>query len=292
MTGASLIAFVLAIYLPHAFFKTWAERYVDFGRRKNSSQFDDLVAPILPSGVFHLQTWLVIHFVCFLHNLALRSDARWGFPGVDWRLMLSLSDQRSVTQLSNAASDWDFLMWPVAYVVALTLITFINGVAYGRGALNGIYASADESIYPGVRASVAPSGFWARMKVYVAASVFWAWKLVYYETFVAMFPWAALKPFVFVKGKDGALFHGRFESYEKMPNGEIETIYLKQVSRFTRRPIREALADGEHPLRPLKGVLALKWCEIADINTTTPDEIRRLWRRWEDIREKNGAPKL
>jgi len=292
VTGASLIAFVLAIYLPHAFFKTWAERYVDFGRRKDSSQFDDLVAPILPSAVFHIQTWVVIHTVCGLHNLTLRNYAAWTFPGVDWRLLLSLSEQRSVAQLSSAASDWDFLIWPCAYVVILTLITFINGVAYGRGALNGIYASADDALYPGARAIVSPSGVWGKMKVFLAASVFWAWKLVYYETFVGMFPWTVLKPFVFVKTKDGGLFHGRFESYEKLPNGTVETIFLKQVSRFSRRPIREALADGEHPLRPLTGVLALKWCEVADINTTTPGEIRRLWQRWEAMRTKTASPKV
>jgi hypothetical protein len=160
VTGASLIAFVLAIYLPHAFFKTWAERYVDFGRRKDSSQFDNFVAPILPSVVFHIQTWIIIHLTCLLHNLALRSHSRWTFPGVDWRLLLSLSTQRSVSQLSRSVSDWDVLMWPMAYVVALALVTFVNGVAYGRGALNGIYASADESIYPGRRLVVAPHGFW------------------------------------------------------------------------------------------------------------------------------------
>lgn len=292
MTGASLIAFVLAIYLPHAFFKTWAERYVDFGRRKDASQFDELVAPILPSVIFHIQTWIAINAACLLHNLTFRRSTAWTFPGVDWGLLLTLSDARSISRLSRGISDWYFLMWPFAYVVALTLVTFINGVAYGRGALNGIYASADEAIYPGKRAIVAPSGSWGQLKIYLAALVFWAWKLVYYETFVGMFPWAVLKPFVFVKTKDGALFHGRFESYEKTPDSEIATIYLKQVSRFTRRPIREALADGEHPLRPLTGVLALKWSEVADINTTTPDEIRRLWLRWEKIRAKDKTPKV
>jgi hypothetical protein len=288
VTGASLIAFVLAIYLPHSFFKTWAERYVDFGRRKDSSQFDDLVAPILPSVVFHVQAWTVVHTICVTHNALMRS--RWMFPGVDWRLLFTLSSDSSVQRLSHAASDWYFLMWPIAYAVVLGCVTFVNAVAYGRGALNGIYASADESLYPESKFAVARKGL-AGLKVYVAACFFWAWKLVYYETFVAMFPWAVLNPFVFVKTKD-ALFHGRFESYEKSSKGEIETIYLKQVSRFTRRPIREALADGEHPLRPLKGVLVLKWTEVDDINTTTPDEIRRLWQRWEDLREKNVRPKV
>lgn len=294
MTGASLVAFLLAIYLPHAFFKIWAERYVDLGRRKNVTQFDEIVAPILPSVCLHLQSWLVICGLCLAQNvLALPFRWKhWSFPGADWHLLLTLSESGSIAKLGAILEDRYTLMWPVAYAAILLFVTFINAVSFGRGALNGIYVKADETIYPGARNAVSLSTFAGRTKVYVAAAAFWFWKLFYWETFVTVFPWNALKPFVFVKTKDGALFHGRFESYEPSREGDIDRIVLRQASRFTRRSIREAIKDGEHPLRPLKGVLVIKWSEVADVNTTVPGEIERLWKRWEKMRAKDVPPQI
>ena len=109
---------------------------------------------------------------------------------------------------------------------------------------------------------------------------------------MTVFPWNVLRPYVFVKTKDGSLFHGRFETYESTREGEIDRIVLRQASRFSRQPIRESLAKGEHPLRQLSGALVLKWSEIADINTTVPGEIQRLWTRWEKMRAKDQPPSI
>jgi hypothetical protein len=290
VNGVSLITFLLAVYLPHAFFKIWAERYVDLGRRRDTSQFDEIVAPVLPSTFLHLQSWLIVHSVCLIHNLVL--PTRWEFPGPDWRLVLTISNEASIQRVGEVLNDWDALMWPIGYVTVLAFTTFINGLSFGRGALIGLYTTADPELYPGARALVTPRTWWSKVKIYVGGVAFWMWKLFYYENFVSLFPWTVLKPFVFVKTKDGELFHGRFQSYEKTRDGQIDTVTIGQASRFTRRSIREALRDGEHPLRPLKGVLLIKWHEIVDINTTVPEEIRELWKRWEALRVKDRPPQI
>ncbi|MBV9494446.1 MAG: hypothetical protein JOZ54_09370 [Acidobacteria bacterium] len=289
MNGVALAVFLLAIYLPHTFFRAIAERYVDLGRRRDVSQFDEIVAPIIPSALFHLQTWIVVHGLCFVRN-RIPLGAPWQFPTVDWRLVLTLGSDTSLDPLIAVLDDRYRLMWPLAYVIALTFVTFINAISLGRGALLGLYTTADPDIYPAAQAQVDRRGFWNPIKIYVAGTAFWAWKLFYWESFVPMFSWAVLKPFVFVKTKEGTLFHGRFERYGKSKDGEIDTIAILQASRFTRRPIREALRAGEHPLRGLKGMLILKWSEVADINTTVPNEIRDLWKRWDRLRAKDQAP--
>ena len=291
MTGASLIAFLLAVYLPQALFKTCAERYIDLGRRKNVSQFDEIVAPIFPSLLLHMQSLAIVQAVCALQRLLPFEP--WRFPGPDWATLLTLSDRATINRVGAMLSDWDAMQWPISYVTVLALVTFVNGMLFGRGALMGIYAAADEQISPGARKQALPTGRgWGRFKSYVAAIAFKVWKLFYWDSFVTVFPWSVLKPFVFVKTKDGSLFHGRFESYETTREGDIDRLVLRQASRFTRRQIREALKEGEHPLRPLKGVLVLKWSEIADINTTVPQEIRDLWIRWENIRTKSLPPQI
>lgn len=294
MTGASLVAFLLAIYLPNAFFRIWAERYVDLGRRKDVSQFDEIVAPILPSVFLHLQAWLLIHAICFIQNSAASVFRweRWVFPGADWHLLLTLSESQSIARLGHVLDDTYALIWPASYSAILLFVTFINAVSFGRGALNGIYVSADEIIYPNARDVVRVSSFGGRAKAYIAAAAFWFWKLFYWESFVNIFPWTVLKPFVFVKTKDSALFHGRFDSYELNREGGIDRVVLRQASRFTRRSIRDAIKDGEQPIRPLKGVLVLQWSEVVDINTTVPGEIQRLYGRYENLRAKNMPPQL
>lgn len=289
MNGVALAVFLLAVYLPHTFFRAIAARYVDLGRRRDVSQFDEIVAPIIPSALFHLQTWIVVHGLCFVRN-RIPLGASWQFPAVDWRLVLTLGGDASLNPVIAVLDDRYRLMWPLAYVVTLTLVTFINAIAFGRGALLGLYATADPDIHPAAGAQINQRVFWNRIKIYVAGAAFWAWKLFYWESFVPMFSWMVLKPFIFVKTKDGALFHGRFERYEKSKDGEIDTIAIVQASRFTRRPIREALRAGEHPLRELRGMLILKWNEIVDINTTVPNEIRDLWKRWDKLRAKDQAP--
>jgi hypothetical protein len=283
LSGAVLIAFVLAIYLPHAAFRLWTERYVDLGRRRDASYFDELVAPILPSALLHFQTWLIIHGVCVVRNL-LRPAPQWHFPGADWGLILTLYSDTSVASIAAITSDWYLLMWPVAYVVVLSAVVFVNGLVFGSGLLIGIYVAADPVVFPGVREQAQAEGWWNKVKLYVRGVVVSFWKLFYYENLVLLAPWGLLKPFVFVKTKDGSLFHGRFETYEKTREGQVDAIILRQATRFSRRPIREALADGEHPLRSLQGSLYLKWSEIADINTTEPGEIQRLWKRYETRR--------
>jgi len=121
VTGVSLVAFLLAIYLPSAFFRTWAERYVDLGRRKNVSQFDEIVAPIIPSLFLHFQAWLAICLGCVMHKIiaAVFRWEPWSFPGVDWRLLLTLSDASGVERLVRTLEDPYLVMWPMSYAAVL-----------------------------------------------------------------------------------------------------------------------------------------------------------------------------
>lgn len=279
MTGALLVAFLIYVYFPHIFFRVWVERYVDLGRRKDVSQFEEIISTILPASVFHLQA------LCVIWILTLPDVV--SFPGPDWKLLLSLHSPAGYSRLAEYLSDPFQIMWPVAYFVILLAVTFVNGVGFGRGIFLGFHLGANPKVYPNARAIFTRhnrGGYF--IKVVLPGVFFWFWKLTYQENFIRLFQWNVLRPFVFVKTKDGYLFHGRYEDYDKDSDGNINGVFLTKVSRFTRQPLRDALRSGENPIRSLEGILYLKWSEVSDINTTNPGEIGRIWRRYEEIRRR------
>lgn len=270
MTGSLLLGFVVYFYLPHALFKIWAERSVDLGRKRDSSQVEEITSAILPTSFLHLQALIVIRLTTSLPWLS--------FPWVDWDLILGVG---GATGLSRYLADFDHSIWAFCYVFILYALAFINGAIFGKGMLVGLCAEAPKDVFPDAAASVEPSEWYGRFKLQVAGGAFWVWKLLYHEYTVPIFPWAYLRPWVFVKTLDGHLFHGRFSGYDKTIDGQVESIRIEQVSRFSRQPVRQCLNSGENPIRQVDGVLYMKWDRIADINTTLPSTIGALWKSYE-----------
>jgi len=47
-------AFVIYLYLPHIFFKFWAENSIDLGRRRDASQLEEFISAALPSALLNI----------------------------------------------------------------------------------------------------------------------------------------------------------------------------------------------------------------------------------------------
>jgi hypothetical protein len=49
-----LFGFLVYLYLPHIFFKLGAEKWLDLGRKKDSTQIEEFLSAALPSAVLNL----------------------------------------------------------------------------------------------------------------------------------------------------------------------------------------------------------------------------------------------
>lgn len=275
MTGAILFAFVVYGYLPHAIFKASAERFIDLGRRKDATQVEEIFSALLPSALLHAQTLILLALLGWFTCGWLE------MPPPDWRLLAGLSTDEGYPALGQRFSSEYGLWLPLTYLGAVGLVSAMNGLAFGRGILLGV---GEEITIP------KPGKLYSKFKLYGSTIAAWAWKLVYQEYLVSYFAWQVQQTFAFVKTKDGSLFHGQFIKYEKNTDGSLESIFLSNVSRFSRLKHREAIERGENPIRPMYGYLQIKWCEVADVNITVPGVIEDLYDSYEKQRKQHMSP--
>lgn len=286
MTGAILVSFVLYAYLPHAIFKVFAERSIDLGRRKDASQVEEIAFVLIPATVLHIQAIVILKFLWLLGA---------AMPPPDLTLIGSLAEPEGYRALAARLSDSRGLYWPVVYFLLVLWLAAINGLAFGRGMLQALTSGTEPRefdppelglrelptrLYRQLKACFTSQSRYLCFKDFISNSAAYGWKLIYQENLVSIYPWTLEKPLVFVKEKDGSLFHGTFVRYDKAGDGCIEAIYLDDVSRFARSH-RDSIRRGENPIHPLYGTLYIKWSEIADINVTLDGVIEDLYSKYQ-----------
>jgi hypothetical protein len=278
--GLILLAFITFVSLPHILFKTSAELFIDLGRRPDVSELEEIVTSIAPAIVLNLISLGIIRIAEF---------ARVGeIARPDWPLIIRLlfADHGGELLAKYCESPHAFYD-PLRYVIILMLVSFVNGSAYGRAVELATLLSADENVFPGIE-EVQPKTSWQRLKLMMSRWADVGWSPFYQEYRHHLYPWSALKPYMYVRTVDANIYHGRFVNYEKTKDGDIESIRLEEVTRI--RHNRDALiARGENPLRPLEGSLYMKWDRIADVNTVPPNHILGLWTEYEEQASQHRA---
>lgn len=260
MNGLPLLAFVLYLYLPHVTFKTAAHASIDLGRRRDASQLEEFLFAAIPSSLFLFMGWLVI--------LTARALPWVTFPEIEPSMLGSILFAPDGYQIFGRYLGGDEVRWTVSYTVIVLCVSWILGSVYGLAALAKTVRDADPTIYTWIK--VKP-----KKRDALSGIVFALGHMLYHPYHVSMARLGILRPFVFLKSS-GDLVHGRFKGYTTSTSGEIETVTLTQVSRYTRRSLRDAIRDGDRPIRPLTGELLLKWSEVMDINEVPPTTISEL----------------
>jgi hypothetical protein len=275
VNGLALLAFVIYLYLPHVTFKTAAHLSIDLGRKRDASQIEEFLFAAIPSTFFNVAACVIIW------------TAR-ALPFVDFRSVDVPLTARILFAPSGYAELAKFLssferIWATSYVVILLCVAWILGSVYGSAAGMQIVWHGNRSIYPWIsRRQTRLEGL-----KFVLVTVAFTFGHMFYNAYhVWIARWSILRPFVFIKARDSQLLHGRFKGYTTTPSGEIESITLTQVSRYTRRSIRESIADGENPIRGLSGELVLKWSEVLDVNEVPPMTITKLIQEYDSEIEK------
>jgi small nuclear ribonucleoprotein (snRNP)-like protein len=271
VTGVVLLGFFAYLYLPHVSFKAAAELYVDLGRKQNASQLEEIASAVLPSAVLHILTFAIFKFVGLLTPLHL--------PPVDWTFIASTVSAGEQPWMSVLGSRE--LYWTVAYAAGLLAISAANGAMYGRSRYLKVILSADPRLHPDAETEAKRVN---RIRASLIIAATFLWDVMYGEYYVAIHRWSILRPYVFVKTKEGQLLHGRFSRYDRTRNGEVEAVTLVQVSRYTRAKLNEVLERGNNPISRLEGEIYVKWSEIVDINVTTPQKLTELWQQYEQER--------
>jgi hypothetical protein len=265
--GLLLLGFAAYLFFPHVLFKVCAERYVDLGRKFDNSEIEEVVAASIPSALLNFETWIVVRLV------GLIGGHRLSFPRADWKLVASIffSDDgaKQLAELADSPRAW----YPIAYFAFLCGITAINGLAYGKGALLGTYVESTRRAR-----QYLPRTRWQMVKFWSSVVAYSAWKVVYREYHVELFPLSVAQAHVYLRTIDSLIYHGRFVGYTKTSRGEIDTIRLESVTRFSRR-FEKLVKAGKNPFHKLEGTLHVKWSRVADFNTVPAYALRDLQQR-------------
>lgn len=279
--GYVLVVFVVVFYLPHVFFKFWAELYIDLGWRRDASKLEDFVGAALPSVIFNLGAAACFNVLSWLPWVSKYT--------VDWAVVASL-----MTGEKGALSDFIYtgeLARTVGlYLALLYLIAALNGLLFGYV----IYLrlrSADEPSEKFLDLISAPADI-----SLVFGLIGWFWMLFYQETLVPFFAWTVRETWVMIRTTDGPIFHGRFARYETNVDGAIDIIRLEEVRRYNRNELQQCYERGRIGITDFDGTLHLKWEHIADINRVDPNRIFNLmyeqWCELNDLRRKQNLPEV
>lgn len=285
MAPASFIfsAFILYLYLPHIFFKFWAENSIDLGRRRDASQLEEFISAALPSAILNLFALLT-------------SAATWPFfgtaPRLDWVFI-----KTTVYLTKDQTPPFEGINWfaTFSYLFTLYFVSALLGWMFGRAVLRlaalpeyqdgGTPRPSSSSVLPkdeglsdgeALEANTEERGAAFQWKALPLSVVYFLFRPLYHEMFVTLFPWTVVHPYVYVRTKDMRVYHGRFLRYEKNPDGAMEAIRLDEVRRYCWDEKQARYEKGELPISKFYGTLYMKWDEIADINRVEDDAIEEL----------------
>lgn len=280
-----LLGFLIFLYLPHIFFKLGAEKWLDLGRKKDSSQLEEFLSAALPSSALNLIACIFIfvprlslRLVTFLIDWVSRmfsahfwsvyeTYSSWTPGAVDWQIVSNLfgagEGPSGLVSYVSRGNWWG----EVAYLLWLYLVAVINGRAYGR--------IVNARVRRGATKEHLRKDIWAKMTLrqqsrWLIGGIFWKlWDPFYHEFHVSMFAWMTRRSFMWLRTTDDRLFFGSFFRYEKTNIGDIAGIVLGDVHRYKHDAAVPEIASFE-------GQLYVPASQIADMNLSTAESFKQL----------------
>lgn len=280
----ALLFFLVYLYLPHTFFKFWAELSIDLGLRRDATQLEEIISVALPSFLLNVQAAVAYFLLCL-------TPFGWRVIDRDIAAALIGGDNEAVAAYVKSG-DWSGC---AVYLLLLYVAAAFNGWAFGRAVLHlsstpGAEDGLDQMVLRGAAFANNEGDFRGLFRAI-------AWKIwypFYHESLVPFFTWSVRQPLVFVRTIDQRLYHGRFIRYEKAASGELEGIRLEEVCRYCYDECDARFRRGLLPLSDFQGTLYIKSEQIADLNRVNPDRlyvlIAELQERMEEYRQEYGLP--
>lgn len=296
MVGTELLSYVLLfflafVYLPYALFSLVAECFIDLGRRRDSTQLEEIISAFLPAFLFNV-------FACVVYSYMKKPD--WAF---DWAAVAAIfgKDRGAISDYIYAGK----LEAPLTYLRNLWIISIGFGVWFGwsakvlcsqSAALDGVerisfkkfpkYRFADlkqlqiDSSPSPRRLTVMTTGWqWLIRRKYFVFFGWYPWKWFFHESFVPLFTWRAQEPGpgVRIETRDHGLYWATFMGYEKTTGGRMEAIHLKDVFRRLHSDSEPGLPGCERLSGSWKKIshMYLKWARISEIHFIEPEAYQK-----------------
>lgn len=262
MIGILLGAFILYLYTPHLLFKYFAATKYDFITRKDLPQIEEFFAAGLPGLFLNAVTWSALWAT---YRLV-------GVPPI-------LIDREAVARVFTKDPDLSAYIAKgdisalVCYLGALVVISSLAGRVYGATLMKVAQAGGDSAYLKQHSGGLPfwrdhwrqpPRRFIVAFRV-VEVLYLRAWRLFYAQYEHPLYPAVLQKALAFVHTTHG-LYHGFIYQFDKKRDGDVEGIYIINVSRFSRKKEKECFEMGINPISKLSGPLFIKWEEIIDIN--------------------------
>lgn len=255
---------MLYFYAPDLIFRFGASGVFGFRTPKSDSQVQEFFAAGLPSLFLNLEALLAFNVAVMV------AKHRWFLPSVA-KLAPLLGKDPNFAALT--ARD---LLAPLCYLGFLYLNAFRVGSEYGRES-QGIAINGDFTRY---FQSSRVSG-WRYL-------TYRFWYLFYSKHHDTFYPILLRKSLAFVHTADG-IFYGRIYQSDQNREGDNESIYLIEASKYNRSEQEAMLERGENPITDLSGPIYIKWSEIKDINFPhDPDDTLVRKRAYFEWRLKNA----
>jgi hypothetical protein len=270
-----LVLFLTYLYVPYLLFKFFVEESIDLDRRRDVTRVEEFFAAAMPSTLLNGFAYLAIRLIP-------------GFPRLDWHVAAALLDPRLVVVRSHIGRG---LHSELGYLSVLYLTSCVAGWVYGRIELTLLQRGANQEFFLRT-GSVQRRGRW-----FFALLFRRIWLPFFAEAIGPLVPWTERTTWLFIRTNDDRLYYGRMHEYIKNGTGDIDSIVLSRVQRYSRRSVQECVSGGKGPLTRLSGTLLVKWSDIRDVNVAPPSlmlAIRRKYalqlRKWRKERRFKELP--
>ena len=278
-----IAAFLIYLYLPHILFKQGSEKWIDLGRKKDSSQLEEFLSAAMPCLVlnFVASICIIIPRVVFealrlvgtsgvLRTVGdyLETFGTWPPGHVDWSVVAALVSPPASAPNVALRTYVSRGAWygEISYAIWLYSLAAFNGRMYGRICRARIERNVTNRHLGAITRGMSR---WERFRWYLGGVFFKLWNPFYHEFHVPFFRWVVHRNYVSVRTQDGRIFWGRVDRYDRTTDGTgIEGLTLRGVVRYVH--------DAKPPtFARFNGSFYIRWEHVVDINVTTMKALRR-----------------
>jgi hypothetical protein len=256
------VAFVTYFYVPDLVFRFAAASVYSLRRLRSDSQVAEFFAAALPSFFVNVPTLAVFIIVRRLVRHV------WFLPDLEKLKPLLLKDP-SVSAITSHD-----LVGPLFYLATLYADAYLLGLLYGE-------ESRDVAAAGGILEYFSDKSF--------ARYTFYRFWFMFYSHYLDTFYPIVLRSSIAYVHTKAAIFYGRIVLSDKDRDGETESIYLINVSKYDRGDQDKMLERGENPITSLSGPMYIRWSEVLDINfPLEPDDTLERKRLYFEERLRNA----
>ncbi len=270
MLSYLLLLFIVYVYLPYTFFKFATEHSIDLGRRRDSTQLEEIISAFLPAVFLHGWAW-VIYWVAKKFEIVENH--------IDIGMLASIAgDNRSVIADYVYSADFGGAIF---YILSLWASAIFNGWWFGRAVLAACQKEDARYGLDELRRRAGPwkTRFvaWLRtdlsqcFQTKQAKDVAWYyvlpwlwWYRFFSEAIVPLFPWQANPPNVVIitlNEERTWLYYGQFIRYEKTTDGRLDAIRIRNAHQYEWDAGHRRFTLVHTGIR----LLYLQWSKIHDI---------------------------